>query len=275
MFLCLAISVLRTTDSNTKKNSYFFQINTPRRIYRLQASSEQEMNHWIDGVNSIIRRLTNTPVESDSQLLLELEQANNRISDLEADNEKLRRGLHLAAQELSTTVENIIQQADSGVAALTGVQLKSRNLSGSNTNSNTNSNIQLDKTENNQDESSKNDESDSVSQVTNTTTSKDEEKNEEEEEEEEEEFDAKQVDEEEIESDNSTTESADIDSSGHFGARVKFDYEARKNYELTIKKDDIITVVSQHDNGWWLGCDSDGKQGYFPGSYVVPIETDN
>jgi hypothetical protein len=53
-----------------------------------------------------------------------------------------------------------------------------------------------------------------------------------------------------------------------FGAQVLYDYNARKDYELTIHVNEIITVLSQHENGWWLGCNHAGKQGYFPGSYV-------
>ena len=57
----------------------------------------------------------------------------------------------------------------------------------------------------------------------------------------------------------------------HFGARVLYDYTAKQEYELTIKENELITVLSKHENGWWLGCNHAGKQGYFPGSYVKPL----
>jgi len=56
-----------------------------------------------------------------------------------------------------------------------------------------------------------------------------------------------------------------------FKAKVLYDYIAQQDYEMTIHNSEIITVLSKHGNGWWLGASSDGKQGYFPGSYVEPI----
>lgn len=81
----------------------------------------------------------------------------------------------------------------------------------------------------------------------------------------------------EVSSDSDSDDDSDVEDDGkkndsHFGAQVLFEYSARKNYELSISVNEVITVLSKHENGWWLGCNSKGVQGYFPGSYVRPIE---
>ena len=57
-----------------------------------------------------------------------------------------------------------------------------------------------------------------------------------------------------------------------FKAVVLYSYTAQQDYEMTISCNDIITVLSKHGNGWWLGQTKDGQQGYFPGSYVEPLK---
>lgn len=63
----------------------------------------------------------------------------------------------------------------------------------------------------------------------------------------------------------------DSDKPKKFQATVLYDYTAQQDYEMTIKSGETIAVLSKHGNGWWLGATGDGKQGYFPGSYVEPI----
>ena len=58
-----------------------------------------------------------------------------------------------------------------------------------------------------------------------------------------------------------------------FKAKVLYDYTAQQDYEMTIRVNEEITVLSKHGNGWWLGATADGKQGYFPGSYVEPLQS--
>jgi hypothetical protein len=57
-----------------------------------------------------------------------------------------------------------------------------------------------------------------------------------------------------------------------FQAKVLYNYHAQQDYEMTIIESEIITVLSIHGNGWWLGSRANGhQQGYFPGSYVDPL----
>ena len=86
------------------------------------------------------------------------------------------------------------------------------------------------------------------------------------------EVDEKEKENEESDSDDDSENEEDSQNSTHFGAQVLFEYTARKNYELSITANEVITVLSKHENGWWLGCNSKGVQGYFPGSYVRPID---
>ena len=230
------------------------------------------MNYWIEGVASIIRRLNNAPGETESQLTLELEQAGNRISDLETENTKLRRALQLAATSLDMTYDDIMQQTESGASTLRVPQKPKETEKSSQqqeeTVEDTNSKPAVqDTTVSNENDVSEHTEEDKSANNEKQEKAEDPEPTNEEEENSAQEDEVVDDEEEESESE------SEIDTSGHFGATVKFDYEARKNYELSIKKGDIITVVSQHDNGWWLGCDGDGKQGYFPGSYVVAIDS--
>jgi hypothetical protein len=44
--------------------------------------------------------------------------------------------------------------------------------------------------------------------------------------------------------------------------------------ELNLRQGDIIEVVEQRDNGWWLGRDLSGAFGLFPANYSVAVEVD-
>ena len=48
---------------------------------------------------------------------------------------------------------------------------------------------------------------------------------------------------------------------------VEYDYEAQEEDELTIKKGEVITEVSQMEGGWWEGK-LNGKHGAFPDNFV-------
>jgi hypothetical protein len=52
--LGVAISV---TADQAKKGTFSFQINTPRRIYLLQAESQDQADYWINGVNDILKSM--------------------------------------------------------------------------------------------------------------------------------------------------------------------------------------------------------------------------
>ena len=51
-----ALSVVPTEPA--KKGQFLFQINTPRRIYHLQAESQQSMDYWINGTSDILKSLS-------------------------------------------------------------------------------------------------------------------------------------------------------------------------------------------------------------------------
>lgn len=50
-------------------------------------------------------------------------------------------------------------------------------------------------------------------------------------------------------------------------AVVEFDYKARENDELTIRKGDVITNITRQPGGWWEGT-LKGKRGMFPDNFV-------
>ena len=58
-------------------------------------------------------------------------------------------------------------------------------------------------------------------------------------------------------------------------ARALYPYNARKDDELSFKKDDIITVISKkiQDRGWWKGK-LNGKSGIFLSNMVEIISND-
>ncbi|XP_022247722.1 SH3 domain-containing kinase-binding protein 1-like isoform X2 [Limulus polyphemus] len=57
--------------------------------------------------------------------------------------------------------------------------------------------------------------------------------------------------------------------------RVLFSYEAQNEDELTMKENDIITIVTKElvDKGWWKG-ELNGKIGVFPDNFVEVIKAD-
>eukprot|EP00118_Oscarella_pearsei_P007595 m.37746 g.37746 ORF g.37746 m.37746 type:complete len:1817 (+) comp32442_c0_seq2:33-5483(+) len=50
-----------------------------------------------------------------------------------------------------------------------------------------------------------------------------------------------------------------------------YDYAATHTDELTLAVGDRITVVERQDDGWWKGTSAD-KSGWFPASYVTPVD---
>jgi hypothetical protein len=218
------------------------------------------MSYWIDGINKAIKRISSAGGETDSQLLLQLEHSNNRISDLEVENAKYRRALQLASVELKFSAESILRLVEQGIGSLEGHLPKneapSEGFSARNTSMHTLP-------------SDENDYTSCLDSLLTTNLTK-------------------QLSEMDFnsqpppltheedhpegnDSDSSEETESEVDTSAHFGAQVLYDYNARKNYELSIEVNEIITVISKHENGWWLGCNREGKQGYFPGSYVRPL----
>lgn len=65
---------------------------------------------------------------------------------------------------------------------------------------------------------------------------------------------------------------ASAQPASQFKARALFDYTPSQEYELKLRVGEEIFVLSKHQNGWWLGCNPTGTQGYFPASYVTPLK---
>jgi len=52
--------------------------------------------------------------------------------------------------------------------------------------------------------------------------------------------------------------------------RASYDFTARDDNELTIRRGSVINVLWRHKSGWWIG-ECSGKTGLFPGNYTVSI----
>nr|XP_006825179.1 PREDICTED: jouberin-like [Saccoglossus kowalevskii] len=53
-----------------------------------------------------------------------------------------------------------------------------------------------------------------------------------------------------------------------------YDYNQARSDELNLLRGDVITVLHQDNENWWLGeLVKNGQQGYFPANYVTPQET--
>eukprot|EP00475_Leptophrys_vorax_P042036 TRINITY_DN79347_c0_g1_i1.p1 TRINITY_DN79347_c0_g1~~TRINITY_DN79347_c0_g1_i1.p1 ORF type:complete len:528 (-),score=141.54 TRINITY_DN79347_c0_g1_i1:62-1645(-) len=57
-----------------------------------------------------------------------------------------------------------------------------------------------------------------------------------------------------------------------FRARVKFDYDAEDDTELTIGQGEIISVYKTSDNGWWFAEADDSACGWVPSNFLERIE---
>ena len=54
--------------------------------------------------------------------------------------------------------------------------------------------------------------------------------------------------------------------------KATYDFAARNERELTIKKDDLIQVLAKDDEGWWRGKLGENI-GLFPSNYTTTHET--
>ena len=48
-----------------------------------------------------------------------------------------------------------------------------------------------------------------------------------------------------------------------------YEYTPNRADELWIRPNDVITVLYQDNENWWMGELPDGRQGYFPVNYVM------
>ncbi|RKF73816.1 Myosin-1 [Golovinomyces cichoracearum] len=50
--------------------------------------------------------------------------------------------------------------------------------------------------------------------------------------------------------------------------RVLYDFTAQTKNEISIKKDEILTIIQQENNGWWLAKNASGQQGWAPTAFL-------
>ena len=50
-------------------------------------------------------------------------------------------------------------------------------------------------------------------------------------------------------------------------AEVMFNYDAKQDDELSLRKGEIVEVLAQVKEGWWQGS-LNGKKGLFPSNFV-------
>jgi len=288
-----AIGVLRTSDSSFNK-TFCFQVNTPKRIYYLQAESESDVNYWIEGISKILKDL-NTSQPSDSQMELELEHANNRITDLEIEAARYRKALHLTSSALGISPAQVLQYVEQGLSALPADVLQNNEQPNnqqpapesaktvSNDNPNdapppssfyVNSEQQLPKAVEYENQSSNT----ITVEYENQPTSTSKQENQPIRYENQPASSSSTVEYENLDKEEKKQENpADCDSVllSTFPAIVLYEYNARKPYELSLIPEETITVISKHENGWWLGYNQHNNQGYFPASYVSPTNEED
>jgi len=55
---------------------------------------------------------------------------------------------------------------------------------------------------------------------------------------------------------------------------AKYDYMAREMSDLTIKKGELIYIVDDKEEGWWLvKTKSSGQEGYIPSNYIAKFQS--
>jgi len=107
-----AFSVQRATESK-KSVAYAFRINTPRRVYHLQAESEDQLDYWVNGLNDVLKTLQNK-AESPSIPLVKRTSVlpgAHQTTDKDVEIQLLKKALELASHELKTTPEELIERA--------------------------------------------------------------------------------------------------------------------------------------------------------------------
>jgi len=50
---------------------------------------------------------------------------------------------------------------------------------------------------------------------------------------------------------------------------MMYDYSSQSEHELSVKKDEILTLFDSAHQEWWYMANSDGKKGYVPSNYVA------
>ncbi|KAJ7601106.1 SH3 domain-containing protein, partial [Mycena floridula] len=50
--------------------------------------------------------------------------------------------------------------------------------------------------------------------------------------------------------------------------RVLYDYEAHNPSTISLRRNEIIEILTQDQSGWWDGVTVNDKRGWFPSNYV-------
>ena len=56
---------------------------------------------------------------------------------------------------------------------------------------------------------------------------------------------------------------------------AKYDYSARTNGDMSIKRGDLLYIMNSDDEDWWLArAKHSGQEGYIPSNYVAEYKSD-
>lgn len=61
-------------------------------------------------------------------------------------------------------------------------------------------------------------------------------------------------------------------SHGGLRAVVQFDYEKAEDNEVELREGEYVTDIEMVDKDWWLGVNTRGERGLFPGNYVELVD---
>ncbi|XP_032877911.1 nephrocystin-1 isoform X2 [Amblyraja radiata] len=79
----------------------------------------------------------------------------------------------------------------------------------------------------------------------------------------------KKSDEDDEDADEEEEEGSDEDeeSDGELFITIS-DFRAQEKHDLSVKKGEVITIVNQNPDGWWLAKNAEGKEGLVPKTYL-------
>jgi hypothetical protein len=61
----------------------------------------------------------------------------------------------------------------------------------------------------------------------------------------------------------------DNNNNSRFQYVVIFDYDARANDDLTIRKSDLLEITYKKSTTWWKAKNENGQEGWIPSNYVA------
>lgn len=67
-----------------------------------------------------------------------------------------------------------------------------------------------------------------------------------------------------FEASSATTKKADV----LLYVRCEYDFNTSSNEELPFKKGDVLEIIEQSENDWWMGRNASGQTGFIPRAYV-------